>query len=198
MVPSLLGNSLDDCYPTGALTVIQKSGELFLFVFSTESFVCIFAHPNFAGFKNYKSFSWLFFLALLGACVVSHLASVIFGRIKDRRAAEASSDDAASPEVSERDKHYALNTIGADSVFSFFLTKKVWGWVIALITMATQLWMCFVFVEGSEFTFPIPVGSMSDLVYTFKCSRDEDDCRDTNGMGDMFCCFCYLSRISQR
>merc|ERR1712194_853880 len=105
-------NSLDDCYPT-APAGIQK-----------------------AGFANYKSFSRVLFIVIIGVCVVLHFTSVIFQEIKDKTVAQAFSDVGASAAVTKRDKRYALDKIGSNSVFSFFLTRKWWGWAIALITMA--------------------------------------------------------------
>jgi len=51
--------------------------------------------------------------------------------------------------------------------------------------MAAQLYMLFVFVEGAEIDLS---DSAKDLVYTWKCPRDDIDCTSTsdlNGYGWM-------------
>ena len=50
---------------------------------------------------------------------------------------------------------------GHDSVYMFFLSNQVWGWLVALITMGAQIVILYVFVEGAEFDLSDDV---SDLV----------------------------------
>jgi len=80
----------------------------------------------------------------------------------------------------KKEKRYALDTLGRDSVYKFFFYNDLWGWGIALTVLALQLWMCFVFIGGSEYDLH---DDKSDLVYTWKCPRDEENCRDTSGLG---------------
>ena len=82
-----------------------------------------------------------------------------------------------------RDRLDALDTIGNDSVYHFFLAKSMWGWAIALATMVLQIWMLFVFVGAAESSVS---NNDSDLVFTWKCLRDRIDCvdkADVDGQG---------------
>merc|ERR1712032_900359 len=45
----------------------------------------------------------------------------------------------------EEDKEYAKKIIGDDSVYCFFLGKSRLGWMIAVATVAVQMWLLFVF-----------------------------------------------------
>ena len=61
----------------------------------------------------------------------------------------------------ERDKKYALDSIGKGSVYMFFLGNHAWGWLVALSAMAAQIGILYVFVEGAEFDLS---DDISDLV----------------------------------
>ncbi len=52
--------------------------------------------------------------------------------------------------TTNEDTKYALEAIGTESVYQFFLGNSGWGWVIVLSTMALQIGVLFVFVRGSE------------------------------------------------
>merc|ERR1712127_217787 len=69
--------------------------------------------------------------------------------------------------------------IGDDSVYQFFLGKSWVGWLIVLGTIFAQMWMLSLFVLGAEIDLS---NDNTDLVYTWKCSRDQNECRD---MGDL-------------
>mmetsp|Transcript_26183 Transcript_26183/g.47517 ORF Transcript_26183/g.47517 Transcript_26183/m.47517 type:complete len:255 (-) Transcript_26183:212-976(-) len=81
--------------------------------------------------------------------------------------------------MSNRNTKYALDMIGDDSVYQFFLGKSLVGWVIVLCTIIAQMWMLFLFVQGAEIDLS---NDNTDLVYTWKCSRDQDECRDTGDL----------------
>jgi len=81
--------------------------------------------------------------------------------------------------VTNRDKKYALSTLGDGSVYQFFLGTSIAGWLIVLLTLATQVGMLFVFVEGAEVDLS---DDNVDLIYSWKCSRDQEDCRDTSDL----------------
>ena len=89
----------------------------------------------------------------------------------------------ALPLLSNHDDHYALDTIGRDSVYMFFLGNSWLGWGFALLTMAAQMGILFIFVMGSEYDF----SDNSDVVLWWKCPRDVDACRSTLGMNKMMC-----------
>ena len=39
------------------------------------------------------------------------------------------------------DEMYALDSVGKDSVYSFFLSRSVIGWIVALVTVGVQWWI---------------------------------------------------------
>ena len=79
------------------------------------------------------------------------------------------------PSLLDRDDTYALEMIGNDSVYQFFLSKSWLGWAFALATMGVQIWMLFQFVKGAEFNLP---DDNSDQVYTWVCPRDKAECEN--------------------
>mmetsp|Transcript_34074 Transcript_34074/g.62668 ORF Transcript_34074/g.62668 Transcript_34074/m.62668 type:complete len:397 (-) Transcript_34074:283-1473(-) len=79
-------------------------------------------------------------------------------------------------ETAENDSKYALTMIGDDSVYQFFLGKSWVGWTIFLATIWAQFWILLLFVDAAEINLS---NDNTDLVYTWKCPRDQDECRDT-------------------
>lgn len=77
--------------------------------------------------------------------------------------------------ISDRDLKFACETIGEKSVYRFFIGTSVWGWLIVLATLAAQIWILSVFVDGSKRD---PSDNKVDMVYTWKCTRDKDVCFD--------------------
>ena len=75
----------------------------------------------------------------------------------------------------DKDKHYALETIGADSVYSFFLTTSVTGWMIALAVTALQVCTLMIFVQAAQKRFD---DDNSDFIYSWKCPRNSTECSD--------------------
>jgi len=151
-------NSQNECFPTEP-TELQKSG-----------------------FVGYLDFTWAFFLGLIGGCCILHLASFMYGEYQDRvRARSMNILPSALPRVAdgERDNKYALDAIGNDSVYMFFLGTSWWGWGFALTTLTCQIAILYVFVLGSEFDL---TNDISDLVYTFRCPKDTDSCGDTSDL----------------
>ena len=104
------------------------------------------------------------------------LAVFAYDKYKNRKLPRSSVRRAS---VTNRDKKYALSTLGDGSVYQFFLGTSITGWIIVLLTLATQVGMLFVFVEGAEVDLS---DDNIDLIYSWKCSRDQDDCRDTSDL----------------
>jgi len=150
-------NSQDNCYPTKNISVQE------------------------IGYKNYLQFIWVFFVSILGASCVLHIVSFGYGEYqkRGRQAVLTNSSDEESRGDKDRDKKYALETVGLDSVYMFFVTNSIWGWLVALATMAVQLGILFIFLEGAEFDLS---DDLSDWVYTWKCPRDRDSCKDTTSV----------------
>lgn len=78
-----------------------------------------------------------------------------------------------------QDNTYALDTLGIDSVYQFFVGKSICGWTIVAITICTQFWLLTVFVESSERDVS---DDKVDMVYFWKCTRDRDVCFSTNDL----------------
>ncbi len=128
-----------------------------------------------AGFNSYMQLSVVFFALLMLACVI--LAVAVFAYDKYLRGKHHPTLHRQS--TTEMDTKYALETIGDQSVYHFLVGRSIWGWFIALATMAMQIYMLFVFVKGSEQNLS---SDKTDLVYTWKCPRDVDDCRDLSDL----------------
>ena len=147
-----LGNAQEDCYPQ-VDSAIQK-----------------------AGYTSYARFSWIFIAILIATSCVLALSIYAYDKYKNRELPRSS---ARRPSVTSRDKKYALASLGNGSVYQFFLGTSLFGWVIVLLTLVTQVGMLFVFVEGAEVDLS---DDNVDLIYSWKCSRDQDECRDTSDL----------------
>ena len=135
--------------------------------------------------QTYQHSSWIFILFLAGGCVVLHIVSFFYWGYKSSSVDTSEPQDSTTGEEREssqdstREPASILELMGEDSVYRFFLTKNWWGWGIALVTVAAQLFMCYIFIVGSEYDF---TESISDLKYPWKCPADLDGCRNTIGM----------------
>ncbi len=78
-----------------------------------------------------------------------------------------------------RDKTYALESLGINSVYKFFVGKSICGWTIVVMTISAQFWLLTVFVESSERDLS---DDKVDMVYFWKCTRDSDDCFSTTDL----------------
>eukprot|EP00984_Skeletonema_dohrnii_P023742 scaffold12825_cov68-Skeletonema_dohrnii-CCMP3373.AAC.3 len=75
----------------------------------------------------------------------------------------------------KKDDMYALSTIGKNSVYSYFVTNQVVGWLTAMTTIGLQVVILAVFVKASEANLQ---DDKIDLQFTWKCPRDSDVCKD--------------------
>ena len=116
-------NSLEQCIPTEE-TTIQR-----------------------LGFEDYKHFTWVFFLLVFGTSLVLATTLYCFERHKHR----GETRNVRRQSMINRDSKYAFESIGVNSVYSFFLGKSWPGWLISIITIALQVWMLYQFVRASEF-----------------------------------------------
>eukprot|EP00984_Skeletonema_dohrnii_P015654 scaffold6800_cov89-Skeletonema_dohrnii-CCMP3373.AAC.2 len=73
----------------------------------------------------------------------------------------------------EEDDAYALSRIGKESVYSYFVTDKVCGWMAAFLTLGIQVAILAFFVVASEVNLQ---KDTIDIVFTWKCPRDSDGC----------------------
>lgn len=92
---------------------------------------------------------------------------------------------------------YALSRIGKESVYSYFVTDKALGWVVAFATLGIQVAILVLFVMASE---PNLQKDTIDIQFTWKCPRDSDSCRDTadlNGIGWFIFCMLMIAHLAK-
>ena len=70
---------------------------------------------------------------------------------------------------------YALSKIGKDSVYSYFVTDKVFGWFIASATLVIQVGILVFFILASEANLQ---NDRTDIQFTWHCPRDTDACNN--------------------
>ena len=128
-----------------------------------------------AGFTNYVQFALVFFALIIGTSFT--LAAVVYAYDKYYKNRDLPTDSIRRPSLIDRDEKYALESLGDGSVYQFFTPGR--GWAIVLLTLATQLGMLFIFVEAAEIDLS---DDNVDLIYSWKCNRDQIDCRDTSDL----------------
>ena len=137
-----------------------------------------FIPSDVVGFENYIQFTPVFCACVIGLCIMLWIISYLVDMNKNNRSDEIG--QLRRPSEVRRDKLsekiYALKIFGVGSVYVFLLTGSIVGWGIALVTIGTQIYLLHPFIEGSEV---IHSSDISDLEYTWKCSRDVVECRNT-------------------
>jgi hypothetical protein len=131
------------------------------------------------GVTKYLHLSGVFFAFVCLACVALVIALLAYDKYRTNRHLSRELLRRQSIQFSSRDTKYALETIGDDSVYRFFLGWSAAGWTIVMFTVAVQLYLLFVFVKGAEINV---ADDKVDFVYTFKCPRDTDECGDISDM----------------
>ena len=97
----------------------------------------------------------------------------------------------------EEDEKYALNRIGKDSVYSYFITPKRRGWVVAFGTVVVQVALLVFFVITSEANLQ---DGKTRIKFTWKCPRDSDTCDNKsrlNYAGWVIFSFLMIVRLSK-
>ena len=107
------------------------------------------------------------------------LAAAVYAYDKYYKNRDLPTDSIRRPSLINRDEKYALESLGDGSVYQFFMGVSICGWAIVLLTLATQLGMLFIFVEAAEIDLS---DDNVDLIYSWKCNRDQIDCRDTSDL----------------
>jgi len=132
----------------------------------------------------------VFFVCLIGiSCILASLAFA-YKRYTNRQLPRPTN---RRPSVVDRDTKYALNMIGHDSVYQFFLTKSRSGWTIAVFTIAAQILLLLLFSMGATIDWTT---DSTALVYTWKCPRNQPDCTDSNALNlQGWLAFAYLMAI---
>ena len=104
---------------------------------------------------------------------------VLFSKLFDKRKNRGMEMDEEMMREREGDGEYVnvLNMLGNDSVYSYFATHKPTGYLLALATLATQVWILIFFIQSAS--------KSSDtllLQFTWKCPPDSDVCNEGDGM----------------
>jgi hypothetical protein len=139
------GNENDECYP------------------QEETYVATW------GLKNYGTFAAVLFGCFVGVCSFFAFSLYECDRRKTRdinliMIMETSREG-------DGDDKYA---IGKDSVYSYFVTDKAFGWLAALLTLGIQIWILTVFVNASETELQ---NDSIDIQVTWKCPRHSHVCK---------------------
>ena len=115
-----------------------------------------------------------FIACFIGVSCALTLAIIAYEKYLNRKISRPEPHQASS--INDRDLEYTLEVMGKKSVYQFFIGKSVLGWLIVTVTIAAQIWILSVFVDGSKRD---PSNPTVDMLYTWKCSRDQDSCFDT-------------------
>eukprot|EP00985_Skeletonema_marinoi_P008780 scaffold4015_cov200-Skeletonema_marinoi.AAC.11 len=121
---------------------------------------------------DYSGFAALLISCFIALCCMVALSLYLFRKRKNRGNALTTSTEKRL----EEDDKYALSRIGNESVYSYFVTDKVLGWIVAFATLGIQIGLLFVFVVASEANLQ---DDAIDIQFTWKCPRDSDLCKDT-------------------
>lgn len=152
----ILGNANEDCYPQ-AETKVAKMGMWNYTIFADVV-------------GDYTIFAALLFVCIFVFCCMVVLIFHLIDRRKKRGRVLT-----RSLERRLRDDKYALSAIGGDSVYTYFVTDSVFGWLAALVTIGTQIWILYVFIKVSEVNLQ---DDNIDIQFTWKCPRDTDMCKN--------------------
>ena len=91
----------------------------------------------------------------------------------------------------EEDDKYALSKIGKDSVYSYIVTEKRPGWLLAFATITIQAFILAVFVKASE-AYNLENNDI-DIEFTWKCPPDIHTCDNRAGWTETgWFLFCVL------
>jgi len=148
-----LGNEDDDCYPQEETKVVKW------------------------GLKGYGTFA-----AVLSACFIALccMVAILLYIIARRKNIGNSLTSAVEMRIKQNDM-YALSKIGKDSVYSYFVTDKIFGWMAALTTLCLQFGILLFFINASEANLQ---NDRTDVQFTWKCPRDTYACENTAGLTD--------------
>mmetsp|Transcript_22206 Transcript_22206/g.34304 ORF Transcript_22206/g.34304 Transcript_22206/m.34304 type:complete len:376 (+) Transcript_22206:3334-4461(+) len=118
---------------------------------------------------GYREFAAVFFACFIVFCCLVALALYLLGKRKNRGNALSMSEERRL----EEDDKYALSRIGKESVYSYFVTDKVFGWFIASATLVIQVVLLVFFINASEANLQ---NDGTDIQFTWQCPRDTDVC----------------------
>ncbi len=119
---------------------------------------------------NYTSFAFVLLFGIsLFSCVVN-LFLYFFDKYKNRGIILTMS----MQDRLEKDYKYALNSIGRESVYSYFVTGSRVGWLVAFTTLFIQFFSLIFFVIVSDANFRDY--DKPQLQFTWRCPRESFRC----------------------
>jgi hypothetical protein len=153
-------------------------------------------------FESYSSFSWVLLLCLAGVFCLVVILSSLYDSHKEKSMQSMTQSDRRLAKI-ESDRKYALEHVGDDSVYSFFLTKSWLAWGVALFVFGIQMAMLFLFVRVRSWSSWLiqlrvcPVltpylfycikaamvdfsDGKSDFIYSWRCKLNDAECKDTS------------------
>eukprot|EP00984_Skeletonema_dohrnii_P010978 scaffold4339_cov100-Skeletonema_dohrnii-CCMP3373.AAC.3 len=107
---------------------------------------------------------------------ISYLSPTFIDTTSSKRKNRGNALTTSTEKRLEEDDKYALSRIGKESVYSYFVTDKFLGWIVAFATLGIQVGLLFVFVIASEANLQ---DDKTDIQFTWKCPRDSDVCKNT-------------------
>ena len=144
------GNANEDCYPQEDTRIAEHLG------------------------LSYSTFAVLFISCFIALCCIVALSLYLFSNRKNQ--GNALTLTTSTVRRLEEDDKYALSRIGKASVYSYFVTDKVLGWLVAFATLGIQIGILVFFVVASEANLQ---DDAIDIQFTWKCPRDSFVCKDT-------------------
>jgi hypothetical protein len=118
-------NAKDECQPTAINKLLQTDQR---------------------GFESYSSFSWVLLLCLAGISCLVVILSSCYDSYKEKSMQSMTPSLRRLANI-ELDTKYALEHIGDDSVYSFFLTGSWLAWGLAIFVLGIQMAILFLFVK---------------------------------------------------
>ena len=126
---------------------------------------------------TYTSFAYvLLFGIALFSCVVN-LFLYFFDKYKNR----GNTVTMSMQDRLKEDYKYTLNSIGKESVYSYFVTGSRVGWIVAFTTLLIQFFSLIFFVIVSDTNFR-DENLQPQLQFTWRCPRDSDECINISGI----------------
>lgn len=144
-------NANEDCYPQEGTQIAE--------------------HPG----LSYGTIGILLIASFAAFCCIVALSLYLFNKRKNRGNVVTMSTEIR---IEEDDKD-ALSRIGEASVYNFFVTNKVLGWLAASVTLAIQVWILAFFLIASEANLQ---DDEIDIQFTWKCPPDSDVCKEGDGL----------------
>eukprot|EP00984_Skeletonema_dohrnii_P004616 scaffold1634_cov118-Skeletonema_dohrnii-CCMP3373.AAC.14 len=148
-----LGNANEDCYPQEETQIAEHLG------------------------LNYSEFAAVLFACFVAFCCMVALSLYLCNKRKNRGSALTTSTERRL----EEDDKYALSRIGKESVYSYFVTDMIFGWLVAFVTLGIQVGILAFFIMASEANLQ---DDTIDIQFTWKCPRDSDVCKNTADLTD--------------